>query len=94
MKILWRPLLLVTTLARPRQGLAEYRVRTEGISILMCIDRSESMKAMDFEEAGKQVDRLTVVKNTFREFVEGNQDLDGRRDDLVLRNRSRAAQRL
>ena len=75
--------LLIVTLARPRQGLAEFRIRTEGISILMCVDRSESMKALDFTEGSEPVDRLTVVKQAFQDFVAGNDELDGRRDDLV-----------
>ncbi|MCA9038127.1 MAG: BatA domain-containing protein, partial [Planctomycetaceae bacterium] len=37
--------LIVLALARPQFGLEEFRIRTEGIAIQMCIDRSGSMQA-------------------------------------------------
>ncbi|MBN2216404.1 MAG: VWA domain-containing protein [Pirellulales bacterium] len=75
--------LLVVALARPQQGREDFRVRTEGIAIEMCIDRSGSMRAMDFEIDGNRADRLAVVKRVFEDFVLGNEDLPGRPDDLV-----------
>jgi Ca-activated chloride channel family protein len=74
---------LILALARPQRGREEYRVRTEGISIMMCLDRSGSMEAMDFEEGGQRVRRLDVVKRVFRDFVSGAGDLEGRPDDFV-----------
>ncbi len=74
---------LVVALARPQRGLSEFRVRTEGISIMMCLDRSGSMEAMDFEVDGSRVTRLDVVKRTFHDFVAGEGTLKGRPDDLV-----------
>jgi Ca-activated chloride channel family protein len=76
-------LLLVAALAQPQYGLSEFRVRSEGIAIQMCIDRSGSMQALDFELAGKAVDRLTAVKDVFRKFVAGGDELPGREDDLI-----------
>ncbi len=75
--------LLVVALARPQFGLEEFRVRTEGIAIQMCIDRSGSMQALDFQLDGQQVNRLDAVKNVFRDFVTGQGRLKGRTDDLV-----------
>ena len=75
--------LVVLALARPQQGREEFRVRTEGIAIQMAIDRSGSMRAMDFEIDGKRVNRLDVVKQVFHEFVTGGEDLPGRPDDLI-----------
>lgn len=76
--------LLVVALARPQQGKEEYRVRTEGIAIEMCIDRSGSMHATDFELEGTPASRLEVVKKTFRQFVDGGGGgLPGRPDDLI-----------
>ncbi|MEA1950536.1 MAG: VWA domain-containing protein [Planctomycetota bacterium] len=73
--------LLIVALARPQYGREEFRVRTEGIAVEMCIDRSGSMQAMDFEIDGKRVDRLTAVKDVFHEFVSGEkqtiEDEDG-----------------
>jgi len=75
--------LLVVALARPQQGREDYRIRAEGIAIEMCIDRSGSMQAMDFELDGKPVNRLAAVKRVFEDFVTGNEGLPGRPDDLI-----------
>ena len=75
--------LLTVALARPQRGREEFRARAEGIAIEMCIDRSGSMQAMDFEIKGQPVTRLAIVKQMFRRFVNGGDGLDGRRDDLV-----------
>ncbi len=64
----------VIALARPQKGLEETRVRTEGIDIILCLDVSESMRAMDFQLDGRRHDRLAVVKVVAREFVEGRAD--------------------
>ena len=69
--------LVVVALARPQQGKEEYRVRADGIAIEMCIDRSGSMNAQDFELGGQPATRLEVVKKTFRQFVDGGDGLPG-----------------
>jgi len=77
-------LALVTLgLARPQQGMEEFRVRTEGIAIVMAIDQSGSMRALDFQVDGERRNRLEVVKRVFREFVEGKGELEGRPDDKI-----------
>jgi Ca-activated chloride channel family protein len=77
-------LALVTLgLARPQQGMEEFRVRTEGIAIVMAIDQSGSMQALDFANGGLKPNRLDVVKQVFREFVEGKGALKGRPDDKI-----------
>lgn len=75
--------LIVVGLARPQRGLAEFRIRAEGIAIEMCIDRSGSMKAMDFSLDGRQVNRLEAVKQVFRDFVTGGSGFAGRPDDQI-----------
>jgi Ca-activated chloride channel family protein len=75
--------LLVVCLARPQRLVKEQSVRSRGIAIQMLVDRSSSMRAMDFTLGGRQVDRLTAVKNVFREFVLGGERLGGRPDDLI-----------
>ncbi|MGD9126325.1 MAG: VWA domain-containing protein [Planctomycetia bacterium] len=77
--------LAILALARPQQGLERSRVRTEGIAMEMCIDRSGSMKEDDFILDRKRVDRLTAVKSVFRDFVEGDETLglQGRPNDLI-----------
>lgn len=75
--------LATIALARPQRGREEFRARAEGIAIEMCIDRSGSMQALDFELNGEPVTRLEIVKKLFRQFVDGGGGLAGRRDDLI-----------
>jgi Ca-activated chloride channel family protein len=75
--------LLVVALARPQYGLEQFRLRTEGIAIQACIDRSGSMQAVDFAIDGRQVNRLEAVKSVLRDFVVGAGRLRGRPDDLI-----------
>lgn len=82
---LWRLALtlMIFALARPQLGREEVRLQTDGLAIMMCIDRSGSMRALDFPLDGKRVDRLEVVKRVFRDFVVGKDGFSGRREDLV-----------
>ncbi len=75
--------LLVVCLARPQQPNQETRIFSQGIAIQMLVDRSSSMRAMDFHIEGRRVDRLAAVKKVFKEFVLGADDLAGRPDDLI-----------
>ena len=76
-------LLMVAALARPQAGLSTHRVRADGIAIAVCLDRSGSMEALDFELEGQQVNRLVAVKKVLRDFVLGQGKLAGRTDDLI-----------
>lgn len=76
-------LLVVVALARPQRGLSEHRIRSDGIAIMVCLDRSGSMEALDFQWNGERVDRLTAVKNVLHNFVAGDDRLAGRPDDLI-----------
>jgi Ca-activated chloride channel family protein len=75
--------LLVLCLTRPQRPHKETKVVSEGIAIQMLVDRSSSMRAMDFLIDGRPADRLAAVKKVFREFVLGGEGLDGRPDDLI-----------
>ena len=75
--------LVIVALGRPQHGQEDFRIRTEGIAIQMCIDRSGSMQAMDFQLDGRRVNRLEAVKSVFRDFVAGQEGLRGRTDDMV-----------
>lgn len=70
-------------MAGPRVGDATTRIRREGIAITMVVDRSGSMWAFDFQREDERVDRLTVVKEVFRDFVSGGVAGRGRPDDLI-----------
>ncbi|MDP6442152.1 MAG: VWA domain-containing protein [Pirellulaceae bacterium] len=76
--------LLIAATARPQQGLHDFRIRSEGISIAMCLDRSGSMRALDFTLDGEEVTRLAAVKDVFETFVTGDGgELTGRPNDLI-----------
>ncbi|PIP37922.1 MAG: aerotolerance regulator BatA [Desulfobacterales bacterium CG23_combo_of_CG06-09_8_20_14_all_51_8] len=74
---------LVVALARPQTGREQIVDVSKGIAIEMVIDRSGSMGAeMEFE--GRQMTRLDVVKNVFKNFALGDgKDLKGRSNDLI-----------
>ncbi|MGJ8633396.1 MAG: vWA domain-containing protein [Luteolibacter sp.] len=61
--------LLIIALARPQLAKGRTEIETSGIDILMAIDVSGSMQAMDFKIQGEPVDRLTVVKQVVEKFV-------------------------
>jgi Ca-activated chloride channel family protein len=61
--------LMVGGLARPQWGNRETLRLTEGINIVLAIDLSESMAALDFKLEGQRVHRLEAVKAVVRDFV-------------------------
>ncbi len=61
--------LFVVSLARPQLGRSGSMVRTEGINIVLVVDISGSMQAMDYEKAGQRESRIDAVKDVVREFV-------------------------
>src|SRR5262245_1370192 len=69
--------LLVLALARPQAGATSTNVETEGIDIMLTLDISGSMKAVDMtpDQRGAttvaDVSRLDVAKNAAREFIQG-----------------------
>ncbi len=63
-------ILLITALARPRIEKASVWHNTEGIDIMLTIDVSSSMKALDFMLRDKRYNRLEVVKNVVADFIE------------------------
>jgi len=65
--------LLVIAIARPQQGLGAAEVETSGIDIVLAIDVSGSMRALDFELDGEQVSRLDAVRSVVMDFVEARQ---------------------
>ncbi|MFC7336412.1 vWA domain-containing protein [Haloferula chungangensis] len=61
--------LTIVALARPQLGKGRTEVETSGIDIMLAIDVSGSMQAMDFKIDGQAMNRLEVVKNVVEEFV-------------------------
>lgn len=63
---------MIVALARPREGRQQTIVDSNGIAIEMVVDRSGSMRAMDFQIEGEHVDRLSAIKNVAGRFVQGD----------------------
>ena len=61
--------LFIVALARPQLGRSESKIRTEGIDIVLVVDISGSMQAMDYEKAGQRESRINAVKDVVREFI-------------------------
>ena len=61
--------LLIIAFARPRYGKGSSEIEASGIDIILTLDVSGSMEALDFELEGKPVNRLEVVKNVVAKFV-------------------------
>ncbi len=61
--------LVLLALARPQAGQRETEILSEGVDIVLCLDTSGSMQALDFEIDGKRADRLAVVKNVVLDFI-------------------------
>jgi len=61
--------LLVLAAARPQFYNVSRETKTSGVDILLCLDTSGTMRAMDFTIGGDAVDRLTAVKKVVKEFI-------------------------
>jgi Ca-activated chloride channel homolog len=77
-------LLIVVGLARPQWGVEATKLERDGIAIAMVVDTSSSMGALDLQLGDEQVNRLEVVKATFRDFVEGDGGRLGGRDGDII----------
>lgn len=60
---------LVVALARPQQVLGTADVEASGVDIVLAIDVSGSMEALDFQLEGQPANRLDVVKSVVDQFV-------------------------
>ncbi|MCX5713642.1 MAG: VWA domain-containing protein [Candidatus Omnitrophica bacterium] len=69
-----RPLaacLIILAIARPQSPVADSRIESEGIDIVLALDCSTSMLAEDFLLQGKRQSRIEVIKNVVKEFIKG-----------------------
>jgi Ca-activated chloride channel family protein len=62
-------LLLVLAGARPQLYNVSREIRSPGVDIMLCLDTSGSMQALDFKLNDKPVDRLTAVKKVVGDFI-------------------------
>jgi Ca-activated chloride channel family protein len=67
--------LLIVALARPQWGTRQMQVTESGINIILAMDLSESMAALDFKHRGKIINRLEAIKQVVNEFI-GNRSGD------------------
>jgi Ca-activated chloride channel family protein len=74
---------LAIALTGPRAGDQSARVRRDGIAIMMAVDVSGSMRALDLSEKNREQTRLDAVKQAFERFVLGGNKLAGRPDDAI-----------
>lgn len=61
--------LLIVALARPQYGRKLTEITSEGVDIILALDTSRSMEAMDFTLNGRPASRLEVVKKVVDEFI-------------------------
>lgn len=66
--------LLIVAVARPQKGLDESIVRTEAVDVVLCVDLSPSMRALDFSTPQQRVSRIDAVKRVVESFVEARKD--------------------
>ena len=72
---------LSAALMRPQWLEPHTEERSEGYDLMLAVDTSHSMDALDFTVAGSQVSRMQVVKGVMGRFIEGRQ---GDRVGLII----------
>lgn len=90
-RLLWLPdalrvlglIALVVALARPQTGEGEVRTTTDGVAMMLVVDRSWSMSETMIDD-GREKTRIATVKRVLRDFLLGNErGLDGRPNDMI-----------
>jgi Ca-activated chloride channel family protein len=61
---------VVVALARPQLGRGTTEIEQRGIDIMLAVDVSTSMEALDFERDGERVNRVEAVKAVVAKFIE------------------------
>ena len=62
--------LFIIALARPQEGHKRTEILSMGVDIMLALDTSGSMKALDFIQNDKRDTRLTMVKDVVSKFIE------------------------
>jgi Ca-activated chloride channel homolog len=60
---------LILALARPQKGNSRNEVEASGIDMILAVDVSGSMQAMDYQRGGEPVSRLEMVKDVVSKFI-------------------------
>jgi Ca-activated chloride channel homolog len=66
--------LMIVALARPQRGHSRTEVTANGIDIVLGLDVSGSMQALDFLIDNQRVNRIQVVKSVVAKFIEERPD--------------------
>jgi Ca-activated chloride channel homolog len=66
--------LMIVGLARPQRGQSRTEVTANGIDIVLGLDVSGSMQALDFLVDNQRVNRIEVVKSVVAKFIEERPD--------------------
>ncbi len=67
--LLW--VALVLTMMQPQWLTPHTEVQTPGYDLMLAVDGSHSMEALDFTVEGRQVTRMQVVKGVMDRFIQG-----------------------
>ena len=62
--------LMIVGLARPQRAHSRTEITANGIDIMLGLDVSGSMQALDFQVDGQRVNRIAVVKSVVSSFIE------------------------
>ena len=74
---------LVVAAASPRIGNRQTEIQKDGIAIMLVVDTSSSMQALDLSPENDEQTRLNVVQDTVQDFVLGDGVLSGRSNDMI-----------
>jgi Ca-activated chloride channel family protein len=61
---------LIVALARPQKVESNTQVPESGIDMMLAIDLSPSMEALDFRKNGQEISRVEVVRDTVGRFIQ------------------------
>ena len=62
--------LMIAGLARPQRQDSRVEVTANGIDIVLALDVSGSMQALDFKADGRRLNRIAIVKGVVSKFIE------------------------
>ena len=65
--------LFIVAFARPQEGRKKTEILSEGVDIILAIDTSGSMQALDFKKNDESVTRLSVVKDVVAQFIDSRE---------------------
>jgi Ca-activated chloride channel homolog len=66
--------LIILGLARPQYGKGRSEVQASGVDLMLAVDVSGSMEALDFTINGQPESRVEVVKSVVAKFIESRSD--------------------